>query len=334
MPDNAAVGFWVRRFLSDHLMHERGVSRNTQQSYRDTFCLFLPFVSSRLKTAIDRLAIDDLSPRVVLDFLAHLEQSRSCSIATRNQRLATLHAFARFTGESSPEHVDWCAQIRQVPFKRGWKKPVPYLEKDEIDELLRAPDCATEHGQRDHALLLFLYNSGARATEAAQIMIEDLAWDATGTGSVKIRGKSRKVRFCPLWKKTMAELRPLIRGRDAPNPLFLNRYGDPITRFGIHTLVARHAESAAIKVPSLKTKRVSPHTIRHTTATHLLRAGVDLNTIRAWLGHVSLDTTNIYAETDLATKAKALAACDPGGDRRIKKKWRDNPSIMEFLRTL
>lgn len=334
MPDNAAVGFWVRRFLSDHLMHERGVSRNTQQSYRDTFCLFLPFVSGRLKTAVDRLAIDDLSPKVVSEFLAHLEQSRNCSVATRNQRLATLHAFARFTGESSPEHVDWCAQIRQIPFKRGWRKPVPYLEKDEIDELLRAPDCATEHGQRDHALLLFPYNSGARATEAARIMIEDVAWDATGTGSVKIRGKGRKVRFCPLWKKTMAELRPLIRGRDAPNPLFLNRYGDPITRFGIHSLVARHAESAATKIPSLKTKRVSPHTIRHTTATHLLRAGVDLNTIRAWLGHVSLDTTNIYAETDLATKAKALAACDPGGARRIKKRWRDDPNIMEFLRRL
>ena len=201
MPDNAAVGFWVRRFLSDHLMHERGVSRNTQQSYRDTFCLFLPFVADRLKTAVDRLAIDDLSPNVVLDFLAHLEQSRSCSVATRNQRLATLHAFARFTGESSPEHIDWCAQIRQVPFKRGWRKPVPYLEKDEIDELLRAPDCATEHGRRDHALLLFLYNSGARATEAAGVMIEDLAWDTTGTGSVKIRGKGRKVRFCPLWEK-------------------------------------------------------------------------------------------------------------------------------------
>ena len=335
MPDNAAVGFWVRRFLSDHLMHERGVSRNTQQSYRDTFCLFLPFVSGRLKTAVDRLVIEDLSPNIVSDFLAHLEQIRSCSVATRNQRLATLHAFARFTGESSPEHVDWCAQIRNIPFKRAWTTPVSYMEKDEIDELLRAPDRATNRGHRDYALLLFLYNSGARATEAARILIEDLTWDAAGTGSVKIRGKGGKVRFCPLWKKTMAELRLLIRGRDAANPLFLNRYGDPITRFGIHTLVARHAENAAINVPSLKSKRVSPHTIRHTTATHLLRAGVDLNTIRAWLGHVSLDTTNIYAETDLATKAKALAACDPGGGNlRVKKRWRDDPTIMEFLRGL
>jgi site-specific recombinase XerD len=184
-------------------------------------------------------------------------------------------------------------------------------------------------------LLLFLYNSGARATEAAQVMIEDLTWDSTGTGSAKIRGKGRKVRFCPLWKKTMTELQPLIRGRDAANPLFLNRYGDAMTRFGIHALVTRHAGAAAEKIPSLKTKRISPHTIRHTTATHLLRAGVDLNTIRAWLGHVSLDTTNIYAETDLTLKAKALAACDPGsGHRRIKKRWRDDPSLMEFLRKL
>ena len=335
MADHAAVGFWVRRFLSEHLMHERGVSRNTQQSYRDTFCLFLPFVATQLKTAVDKLVIDDLSPSIVSGFLAHLEQARSCSVATRNQRLATLHAFARFTGESSPEHVEWCAQIRKIPFKRAWRNPVPYMEKDEIDELLRVPDPATEHGQRDYALLLFLYNSGARATEAARVLIDDLTWDATGTGSVKIRGKGRKIRFCPLWKKTMAELRPLIRGRDPSDPLFLNRYGDSITRFGVHALVTRHAETAARKVPSLKTKRISPHTIRHTTATHLLRAGVDLNTIRAWLGHVSLDTTNIYAETDLAIKAKALAACDPGGGRRrSKKKWRADPSIMEFLRKL
>ena len=113
MADHAAVGFWVRRFLSEHLMHERGVSRNTQQSYRDTFCLFLPFVATQLKTAVDKLVIDDLSPSIVSGFLAHLEQARSCSVATRNQRLATLHAFARFTGESSPEHVEWCAQIRK-----------------------------------------------------------------------------------------------------------------------------------------------------------------------------------------------------------------------------
>jgi len=208
------------------------------------------------------------------------------------------------------------------------------MENNEMDALLRTPDRATDHGRRDYALLLFLYNSGARATEAAQVLIEDLTWESSGSGSVKIRGKGRKIRFCPLWKKTMAELQPLIRGRDVVSPLFLNRYCEPMTRFGIHALVTRHAKTAAQQSPSLKAKRISPHTIRHTTATHLLRAGVDLNTIRAWLGHVSLDTTNIYAETDLALKAKALAACDPGGPYRRIKKWRDDPTLMEFLRRL
>ena len=132
----------------------------------------------------------------------------------------------------------------------------------------------------------------------------------------------------------MSELRLLIRGRNAGKPLFINRYGEGMTRYGIHALVARHAESAAKKLPALEAKRVSPHTIRHTTATHLLRAGVDINTIRAWLGHVSLETTNIYAETDLTIKAKALAACDPGDGLRKSKRWRDDPSLMEFLRKL
>ena len=208
-----------------------------------------------------------------------------------------------------------------------------YMEKEEVDALLSAPDRSSEQGRRDYALLLFLYNSGARASEATHVAIEDLTWDSTGTGSVKIQGKGRKLRFCPLWKRTMTELHPLIRGRDIADRLFLNRYGEAMTRFGIHALVTRHAEAAAEKIPSLKTRRISPHTIRHTTATHLLRAGVDVNTIRAWLGHVSVDTTNIYAETDLAMKAKALAACDPGGGRR-KKRWRDDPNLMEFLRRL
>jgi len=177
-------------------VHERGVSRNTQQSHRDTFCLFLPFVAAQHKAAVDDLVVDDLSVQIVSDFLAHLEQTRSCSVATRSQRLVTLHAFARFTGKRSPEHVEWCAQIRRIPFKRGWRTPIPYMEKDEIDALLRAPDRATEHGRRDYALLLFLYNSGARATEAAKVLIEDLTWESSGSGSVKIRGKGPAAMYC------------------------------------------------------------------------------------------------------------------------------------------
>ena len=335
MPDHSLLGPWVKRFLLEHLVAERNLARNTQQSYRDTLCLLLPFASLQCNKRVDRLMVNDLSADDVRAFLADLERTRHCTISTRNQRLAGIHALARFIGERSPEHVQWCGQVYAVPFKRSEKNPVPYLEKGEMDTLLEAPDQGKNLGQRDHALLLFLYNSGARASEVARVNVEDLDWDSNGTGSVKLHGKGNKVRFCPLWAKTMTELLPLTRGRSGDASVFLNRYGNRITRFGIYSLVERHLQSAAKKAPSLKKKRVSPHTIRHTTATHLLRAGVDINTIRAWLGHVSIDTTNVYAETDLAIKAKALATCDPGsGVSQGKSKWRDDPDLMQFLRSL
>lgn len=335
MPDHSSLGYWVRRFLLEYLLHERGLSKNTQQSYRDAFRLFLPFVSSRSKIAVDRLAIEDISSQTVQAFLRHLESDRASKSVTRNQRLATIHAFARFVGERCPEHVSWCGHIRLVPFKRHDKGTVPYLEKDEMDALLAAPDRKTLLGRRDYAVLLFLYNSGARASEAAAVTKESLQFDSTGVGSVKLNGKGRKVRFCPLWKSTMTEIEFLIRDRSETDCVFRNRYGDPLTRFGVHTLVERYVQSASEHVPSLLKKRVSPHTIRHTTATHLLRSGVDINTIRAWLGHVSLDTTNVYAETDLSTKAKALAACDVGNRRHpATAKWQEDPGVMAFLQKL
>ena len=297
--------------------------------------MLLPFISGQSGVAIDRLDVEDVSPELVLVFLAHLESTRASMVITRNQRLATIHAFARFVGERCPEYVNWCARVRLVPFKRCDKGALGYLEKDEMDALLAAPDLKNEQGRRDHAVLLFLYNSGARASEAVAVTKEDLTWDSTRAGSVKLKGKGRKVRFCPLWKSTMKELEFVVRGRTDTDYVFLNRYGDPLTRFGVHALVERHARSASRQVTSIAKKRVSPHTIRHTTATHLLRAGVDINTIRAWLGHVSLETTNIYAETDFSMKAKALAACELGVHHSLpKRKWRDDPSVMAFLNTL
>ncbi len=335
MTDYSSLGYWVRRFLQEHLVHERNFSRNTQQSYRDTFRLFVPFAAHARKIAVDRLAIEDISPELVLGFLSHLEDARACSVVTRNQRLATIRAFTRFVGERSPEHLAWCSEVRLVSFKRHDLNPRQYLEKEEMNALLAAPDRKTKQGQRDYAILLFLYNSGARASEAIQITVEDLVLDSAGTGTVKLHGKGRKIRYCPLWKGTMAELRPLVRNRRDPDALFLNRYGKPLTRFGVYTLVERYAKLAAKIEPNLAKKRVSPHTIRHTTATHLLRAGVDINTIRSWLGHVSLGTTNIYAETDLKTKARALAACDPGANLKVRRtRWRDDPGLMDFLRAL
>ncbi|MCK4305587.1 MAG: tyrosine-type recombinase/integrase [Candidatus Eisenbacteria sp.] len=331
MTDLTLLGPWVRRFLLEYLIGERNLSTNTRASYRDMLVLLLPYAAAYLRKPVDRLAVADLLPEVVRKFLTHLEQDRCCSVATRNQRLGGLHALARFIGESSPEHVDWCAQIRLIPFKKTTHPCITYLDKPEMDALLVAPDRRTSLGQRDYALLLFLYNSGARATEAANTRIADIDWHAQ---SVLFIGKGNKQRTCPLWATTVDQLYRIAAQRGPEQRVFLNRNGQPITRFGIHTLVERYALRAAAQMPSLSTKRVSPHVIRHTAATHLLRAGVDINTIRAWLGHVSINTTNIYAETDLETKARALATCAPNTGSHKTTPWRNQPSTMEFLRKL
>jgi integrase/recombinase XerD len=234
-------------------------------------------------------------------------------------------------GEHSPEHIAWCGQIRSVPFKKANRTVIPYLDKPEIDAFLDAANRQTRQGRRDHALLLFLYNSGARAHEAAQMVIADL--DLAGC-SVTIHGKGGKDRQCPLWPSTIEELKPLIANRTSTARVFLNRCGHPVTRFGIYALVRRYVRRIKDQMPSVANKRVSPHTIRHTTATHLLRAGVDINTVRAWLGHVSLDTTNIYAEIDLEMKAKALAKCEVTDAGESNRHWREDPALMTFLRGL
>jgi site-specific recombinase XerD len=332
MSEITLLGSWVRRFLLEHLAAERGLARNTQRSYRDTLTLLLPFVTAKLKKPVDRLNVTDISGDVVRLFLTDLETSRQCGIATRNQRLAAIHSLAHFIGDHSPEHIDWCSQVRAIPFKKTQTVLIPYLEKPEMAALLASPNGQTAQGRRDHALLLFLYNSGTRASEAAQLRIGDLD---VATASVTINGKGGKQRRCPLWSATLRELLAIINTRPPEQHVFLNRRNHPITRFGIHDLVQRYALKAAqTQAPSLATKRVSPHTIRHTAATHLLRAGVDINTIRAWLGHVSLNTTNVYAEIDLEMKAKALAKCSITGEGKTNQHWRDDPALMAFLRSI
>ena len=331
MTDHALLGPWVRRFLLKYVVQERNLSINTQRSYRDMLALLLPYVGDHLKKSVDRLTVDDLSADLVRQFLADLEAQRHCIAATRNQRLGGLHALARFIGQNSPEHIEWCTQIRLIPFKKTAHPGITYLEKPEMDALLASPDRRTAQGRRDYTLLLFLYNSGARASEAAALRIADVDWYAS---CVRIIGKGNKRRACPLWPNTLDQLHMLAAQREPEQRLFLNRNAQPITRFGIHTLVERYASRACAQAPSLGTKRVSPHVIRHSAATHLLRSGADLNTVRAWLGHVSLTTTNIYAETDLETKAHALATCAPAAGTNVTKPWRQQPDLMAFLRGL
>ncbi|MEI8375832.1 MAG: tyrosine-type recombinase/integrase [Planctomycetota bacterium] len=336
MPNTDLLSPWVRRFLLEYLVAERNLARNTQKSYRDALQQFLPFIARAAHRRMERLRIDDVSPARTRGFLQDLEKTRHCGIATRNQRLAAIRSLARFIGLYSPEHLEWSGQIRTIASKKVARPLIGYLEKDELDALLKAPDHRTPQGRRDYAVLLFLYNTGARADEVAQMRMGDLDLGAVSSrdaSSVVLHGKGNKLRRCPLWPKTVDELRPLIDHRALSQHVFLNRRGRPITRFGIHALVERYAARVAMNLPSVANKRVSPHTIRHTTATHLLRAGVDINTIRAWLGHVSISTTNVYAEVDLEMKAKALAKCEIQ-DGRPKKPWRKNPGIMEFLRSL
>jgi site-specific recombinase XerD len=260
MKDLTLLGPLVHRFLLEHLVAERNLARNTQRSYRDALILLLPFAAEQLHQPVDRLNVTQISADLVRLFLTNLEQSRGCSIATRNQRLAAIHALARFVGEHSPEHIAWSGQIRSIPFKKTSKASIPYLDKPEMEALLGTPDQQTAQGRRDHAMLQFLYNSGARAQEAAQLLISEL--DLAGC-SVKIRGKGGKERRCPLWPSTIEELKPLILNRPPAACVFVNRCGHPITRFGIHAMVERYAHTAQIRMPSMAPKQISPHSIRH-----------------------------------------------------------------------
>ena len=331
MSDIHTLGPWLRRFFSEHIVTERNLARNTQQSYRDTFSLLLPFVGTKIRKPVDRLAVRDLTSSRVLQFLAHIENDRGCSVQTRNQRLAAIRAFARFVGSRDPAHVEWCGHLRAVPAKKAAPQPVTWLTNAEMDAVLDVPDRKSPRGRIEYALLLFLYNSGARVSEATHLTVGDLqVGDRDGRHAVAtLHGKGRKTRQCPLWPRTESALTELVAGRASSDAVFLSRHRKPFTRFGVYRLVER----CAARVPTLAGRKITPHVVRHTTACHLLRAGVDINTVRAWLGHASIDTTNIYAEIDLEMKAKAIALCDaaePGQSRP----WKESRGLIAFLKSL
>ena len=331
MRDTGTLGPWLERFLLEHIVTERNLSRNTQKSYRDTFALLLPFVGGRAGKPVDRLALCDLTSGRVLAFLAHLEDDRGCSAQTRNLRLTAIRAFARFVASRDPARVGWCGHIRAIPAKKTMQQPVAWLTREEVHAMLDVPDRRTPRGRTEHALLLFLYNTGARVSEAARLRAGDLQI-GHGDGRhalVTLHGKGGKTRQCPLLPDTGRALAEAVRGASADDTVFLSRYGRPYTRFGIYRLVARCAGEAGC----LAGRKVTPHMLRHSIACHLLHAGVDINTVRAWLGHARIDTTNVYAEVDLNMKARAIELCDlvePGQSRP----WKEDRDVMAFLRSL
>ena len=331
MRDLNTLGPWLERFLLEHIVTERNLARNTQKSYRDTFALLVPFLGGKAGKPADRLAVRDLTSDRVLQFLAHLEEDRGCSAQTRNVRLTAIRGFARFVASRDPTQLGWCGQIRAIRTKKTMPQPIAWLTREEVDAMLATPDRKTLRGRTEHALLLFLYNTGARVSEAAQLTAGDLQ---IGRGNGRhalatLYGKDGKTRQCPLLPETERVLADLIRGSLADDSVFLSRHRKPYTRFGIYRLVER----CAAQIPSLAGSKVTPHMLRHSIACHLLHAGVDINTIRAWLGHARIDTTNVYAEIDVNMKARAIALCDlvePGPSRP----WREDKGLMAFLRSL
>jgi integrase/recombinase XerD len=327
------VGRLVHDFFVDYLNQQKGLRQSSVRSYRDTLRLFLPFAASNARRPISRLALADLTLERVLAFLKHLEQVRGNGISTRNQRLAALRTFFEYLGRRSPEALHLCQQVAAIPTKRTPLPDTRFIARADVERLFdRLPDRG-RLAARDRALLLFLYNTGARVQEVADLRIEQLRLERPP--SVRLRGKGGKWRQCPLWAETAAQLAALTQPRAASPqaPVFVSGSGQPMTRFGIYKRVRHLTAGVATSGATDDRRRVSPHVWRHTAAVHLLEAGVDVNVIRGWLGHASLNTTNRYAEITMRMKTAAMQLCAPAGSGHIPP-WQDDPSLLGWLSSL
>jgi integrase/recombinase XerD len=333
------LGTLVHSFFVDHLQAQKGLCLASVRSYRDAVRLFLGFVAREARRPITRLSPLDLTDERVQQFLQHLEQERHNHIRTRNQRLAALHTFFEYLAQRMPEMLGICERVAAIPVKRVAPPETHFLDRDEVSTLLRGVPATGRHAARDRALLLFLYNTGARAQEVAELRVRDL--DLEPPPRVRLHGKGDKWRICPLWAETARQLQ-LLRPHDQPvspeDPVFASHPGRPLTRFGIYKIVRRHAGRLMTTDRLSSRKSVSPHTFRHTAAVHLLESGVEINVVRGWLGHANLETTNRYAEITLRTKAEALRTCEPpvdgtdGAHRRVV--WRDDEALLKWLESL
>jgi len=330
------LGQLVQSFFADYLPVQKGLRLGTIRSYRDTMSLLLRFLADHRHRPITKLTLDDLTLDSVLGFLRHLEHDRGNSPRTRNQRRAALTTFFSYLAVRVPDMLAVCQQIAAIPVKRTPLPDTHYLERDEMTALFRSMPRHGSFALRDRTLILFLYNTGARAQEVVDLRIEHL--DLSAPSKVRLHGKGDKWRLCPLWDETVKHLERLLAERKpiTTGPVFCARDNNSLTRFGIYKIVRRHA--AAWDTAGPQPRRVSPHLFRHTAATHLLESGVEVNVIRGWLGHVSLDTTNRYAELMLSAKAEALRRCEFGSDnsagRRRCAVWKEDKSLLSWLSAL
>jgi len=329
------LGTLIRNFFEQYLVSQRGFSGHTVLAYRDTWKFLLRFASRRHRKTCVGLALEDLKADTVRRFLDYLEQERHNTVSTRNSRLAAVHSFFQFVAETDPRYLAHCESILAVPFKRHAQRVPEYLERQEVLKIFAQINCRTPLGQRDDGLLRLLYNTGMRAQELVSLDVNHVRFSRPY--HVRILGKGRKERTCPLWKETVQAIKTQLAGRsvrlDEAVPLFVNAEGNRLSRFGLRHIIAHRVAEAAKVCPSLLTRKVTPHTWRHTTAMHLLQSNVDLNMIRSWLGHASIETTNGYVEIDLEMKRKTLQSAEkliPTQGKR-RSSWQKSPDILSWL---
>jgi site-specific recombinase XerD len=334
----STVGQVLFAFFEDHLKVQKGLRPGSIRSYRDTLKLFLSYVATSCRRPITRLALTDLCFQRVLGFLSMIESERGNQISTRNQRLAAFRTFYRYLAVGHPEMLAEAERVEAIPTKRTSPPETRYLEHDEIDKLFTTLPKEGSLALRDRALLMLLYNSGARAQEIADLRVGDV--DLVERLRVRLHGKGDKWRSCPLWPQTAEALKQLatVRCGDKSAPLFTSRQHRPLTRFGIYKLVKHHTATVRCTPPRAERCGVSPHVFRHSIAVRLLEEGIDVNVIRGWLGHVSLDTTHRYAEITLRTKQAAVAACLPPIGHletpRTTAGWQKDEELMKWLNSL
>lgn len=323
MKTDMRLGAHVRSFFHDYLSVQRAVSPNTIQSYRDALRLFLAYAAELLDKPVLDLNVDELTSDVVLGFLDHLERARGNSASTRNARLAALHVFFRHVASRDPLCFAMCQRIVAIPAKRTAKPAVEYLERDELDAVLQHIDRHTPAGRRDYALISVMYQTGARVQEVLDLRAVDLHLDRPA--QVRLWGKGRKERFVPLWPQTATVLRELLEERRVDprcaEPVFVNARGRPLTRWGARYILNKHSKAAASAGSTISRKRVHPHILRHTSAVHMLQAGVDPNTIRDMLGHANAETTWRYARINMEMKRKAIEASAPAKGEAFDAPW-------------
>jgi site-specific recombinase XerD len=324
----------LESFFIDRLQQQRNASAHTIAAYRDTFRLLLTFAKDDMRKAPSDLELADLDVPFLVRFLAHLEKTRRNTISTRNARLAAVHSFFRYVAFREPAHAGLIQRVLAVPHKRAEKKLVAFLTPAEFEAILAAPDQTTYLGRRDYALLLLAIQTGLRVSELTSLRLEDVRLDRGGA-HVRCRGKGRKERVTPLTAQTVKAIRAYLRdrvGAQPTSPLFLSRRGGALSRDAVEHLVEVHRACAAKKCASLSKKVVSPHVLRHTSAMLLLHSGIDRSVIALWLGHESVETTEIYLHADLAVKERAIAKTAPPRTRLAR--YRPPDALLGFLQQL